>query len=160
MRTPKEIDVTTSEPSARASRLPTGVRPRARMRGLEEWAWGHAAEAEFFLYQAITARCVVNLRLSPPMLRTVSKPFCRAAAHPQQPIRPQLICWRRPAPARPRAPERGGEFLLQELLEEPADPSAPPRLEGIAPLFTNQHVCCICRHWRYLLRRPLTAGST
>jgi len=61
------------------------------------------------------------------MLRTVSKTFCPAAAHPQQPIRPQLICWRRPATARPRAPERGGEFLLQELLEETADPTPASR---------------------------------
>src|SRR5262249_20912250 len=56
MRTPKEIDVTTSEPSARASRLPTGVRPRARMRGLEEWAWGHAAEAGFFFISSHNGR--------------------------------------------------------------------------------------------------------
>src|SRR5262245_15650650 len=64
----------------------------------------------------------------------------------------------RARPRIPRAPQRGGEFLLQQLFDEAANPPAYAGLEAVAPAFTNQNICCICRHWRCLLRRPLTAG--
>ena len=85
-----------------------------------------------------------------------------AATHPQH-LRPQLIRWRRPeprAPAHSARPSAAVSSFSKSSSMKPRIRPRTPRLEGIAPLFTNQHVCCICRHWRHLLRRPLTAGST
>src|SRR5262249_15158940 len=56
------------------------------------------------------------------------------------------------------ATERFAQFFLQDLLDQAADAVAYQRLDAVAPAFTNQNICCICRHWRCLLRRLLTAG--
>jgi hypothetical protein len=92
----------------------------------------------------------------------VAMAFHERRGHPYflaKPLRDIHSCTRFAYPPRVAlATQRLAQFFLQDFLDEAADAVAYQRLDAVPPAFTNQHVCCIPRHWRYLLRRPLTAG--